>query len=223
MRQLSAFVGSNRGAVMVAIVGSAVAWFAFPFLIGLNGGVGVSLVLLVVVVTVGVYRLLSGPHVAWRQRLARGRLAVSTVAGIVVVALAIQAVPFGWDRSNPPVTAEPDWDSARTRELVVRACFDCHSNEVEYPWYSRVAPMSWAVQLHVDQGRAEVNYSEWDRPQDEAEESAETVIDGEMPPAFYTRFAHSDARLTDAELEELIAGLEATLGSEDREEREEDD
>lgn len=142
---------------------------------------------------------------------------------LVVVGLAIQAVPFGRDRSNPPVTAEPAWDSPRTRELVVRACFDCHSNEVSYPWYSRVAPMSWAVQLHVDAGRSEVNYSEWDKPQKEADESAETVIDGEMPPAYYTRFAHSEARLGQAELRDLIAGLEATFGSEDRDDREDDD
>ena len=113
----------------------------------------------------------------------------------------------------PPVTAEPEWDSPRTRELAARACFDCHSNEVDYPWYSKIAPMSWAVQRHVDNGRGKVNYSEWDQPQDDADESAETVREGEMPPAYYTLLANSDAKLTDAEKQELIDGFEATPGT----------
>ncbi len=83
--------------------------------------------------------------------------------------------------------------------------------------------MSWAVQLHVDEGRSKVNYSEWDKPQEEADESAETVIDGEMPPAYYTRFTHSEARLSEAELQDLIAGLKATFGSENGHEGEADD
>jgi len=200
-----------------------VAWAGFPILVGLTGVIGVVLVALVITAALGIYRLVTGAHVAWHERLAPGRLAFSTAAGLVAVALAIQLIPFGWDRSNPPVTAEPNWDSPETRELVVRTCFDCHSNEVDYPWYSRVAPMSWAVQLHVDAGRSEVNFSEWDKPQKEADESAETVIDGEMPPAYYTRFAHPEARLSDAELQDLINGLEATFGSDDGDEWDQDD
>ena len=223
MERLKAFVRLNQAVVVVATVIVGLAWLAFPFLIGLNGVAGVGLALLVFGTTLGVYRLLTGPQAAWHERLALGRLSLSALAGLIAVALVIQAVPYGWDRSNPPVTAEPAWDSPQTRELVVRACFDCHSNEVDYPWYSRIAPMSWAVQLHVDQGRSEVNYSEWDKPQDEADESAETVIDGEMPPAYYTRFTHSDARLTEAELRQLIDGLEATFGYHDGDERDEDD
>lgn len=223
MERLKSFVSLNRAAIVVAALMLGLAWVAFPILIGLNGVVGVVLGGLVIGVALGIYRLVTGPHVAWRERLVMGRLAFSVVAGLVVVGLAIQLIPFGWDRSNPRVTAEPNWDSPETRELVVRTCFDCHSNEVDYPWYSRVAPMSWAVQLHVDGGRSEVNYSEWDKPQKEADESAETVIDGEMPPAYYTRFGHPEARLSDAELQQLIDGLEATFGSEDDDERGEED
>jgi len=105
----------------------------------------------------------------------------------------------------------------------VRACFDCHSNEVDYPWYSRIAPASWAVQLHVEQGRDKVNYSEWDRPQEKADESAETVEDGEMPPTYYTLLTHDAARLTDAERQDLIDGLIATFGTEGDEHEEDDD
>ena len=98
-----------------------------------------------------------------------------------------------------------------------------HSNEGVYPWYSTVAPMSWAVELHVEQGRAAVNYSEWDQAQKEADESAETVIDSDMPPTYYTPLTHSEARLTEAETWALIEGLEATFGTSDHEDSEDDD
>jgi len=126
--------------------------------------------------------------------------------------LVIQVVPFGRDHANPPVVAEPSWDSAQTRELTVRACFDCHSNETVWPWYSTVAPVSWLVQRDVDEGREHLNYSEWNRTQ-EGEESAETVREGSMPPSFYS-LTHPGARLTDAELAALANGLAATFGGE---------
>lgn len=135
-------------------------------------------------------------------------LLVMVVGGLLV----IQLVPYGRVHDNPPVVAEPSWDSAVTRELAVRACFDCHSNDTVWPWYSNVAPMSWMVQLDVHEGREHLNYSEWDRPQ-EGDESAETVREDSMPPGYYT-LIHPDARLTDAELAELVAGLEATFGGE---------
>ena len=57
----------------------------------------------------------------------------------------IQFVPYGRDHDNPPVTAEPDWGSPATLRLVRAACYDCHSNETEWPWYSNIARMSWLV------------------------------------------------------------------------------
>jgi hypothetical protein len=199
------------GAV-VLVVGSSV----FQYVLGLPAGVAVVLFFFAVAIALGVYRLVNRSPVAWDQPLSRGKLAFGGVAGLVLVALAIQAAPFGRDHSNPAVTAEPAWDSPRTRELTVRACFDCHSNEVEHPWYSEIAPMSWAVQLHVEQGRDKVNFSEWDQPQREGDESVETIVEGEMPPRYYTLFTHRGARLTDTEQRELIAGLEATLGTDGR-------
>lgn len=124
--------------------------------------------------------------------------------------LVIQLVPYGRNHDNPPVTAEPSWDSPQTRELAVRACFDCHSNETVWPWYSNVAPLSWLVQRDTDEGREEINFSEWNRSH-EGDESAETVLDGSMPPAFYV-LTHSNARLTDAEMMALAGGLTASLG-----------
>jgi mono/diheme cytochrome c family protein len=127
---------------------------------------------------------------------------------LFAVLLGIQLIPYGRDHDNPPVIAEPAWDSAQTRELAVRACFDCHSNETVWPWYSNVAPMSWMVQRDVDEGREELNFSEW--PQD-GDESAETIREGSMPPFSY-RLIH---RLTDAELATLAQGLAITLRDDD--------
>lgn len=142
--------------------------------------------------------------------------------GGVGALLVAQAVPYGRDHSNPPVTGEPAWPSARVRELADRACFDCHSHATRWPWYSHVAPMSWLVQRDVDRGRRRLDFSAWDRPQRGAHEAAEEVEKGEMPPWFYLPL-HAEARLSDAEKAELIAGLKALPpppGSSRSEERE---
>ena len=143
--------------------------------------------------------------------------------GGVLILLLIQLVPYGREHTNPPVRAEPVWDSPRTRELAVAACFDCHSNQTVWPWYSNLAPASWLLQRDVDEGRKKLNYSEWDRPQEESDESAETVQDGEMPPWFYLPL-HPEARLSQADREALVSGLLATFGGEaEGAEDEEDD
>ena len=131
----------------------------------------------------------------------------------VVTLLIIQLIPIGKDHTNPPVNGEPTWSSPRTRELMVNACFGCHSNSVEYPAYASVAPISWMVQSHIDEGRDKVNYQEWNSNQREAEETIEVIKEGSMPPSYYTMFGkHPEAKLTDAEISELIAGLLATPG-----------
>lgn len=134
---------------------------------------------------------------------------------LAVVLVAIQLVPYGRRHTNPPARVEPQWDAPATRALAVRACYDCHSNETIWPWYSHVAPMSWLAQRDVDEGRRKVNFSEWDRPQKEAPESAKAVREGEMPPWFYVAL-HPDARLTAEDTRALIGGLEATLGKKGR-------
>lgn len=141
-----------------------------------------------------------------------GRTAVRwTLGTLATLIVAIQFVPYGRAHDNPPVTGTPDWDSPRTEELVRRACFDCHSNETKWPWYASVAPLSWRIQGHVDEGREHLNFSEFDRPQDDTDEAAEMVRSGEMPLWDYAMM-HPGARLSDAETRELIAGLTATFG-----------
>jgi mono/diheme cytochrome c family protein len=132
--------------------------------------------------------------------------------GVVVVFALLQLVPYGHDHSNPAVVAEPQWDSPQTRELAARACFDCHSNETKWPWYSNVAPVSWLIQHDVQDGRRRLNFSEWNRTQRAAHEVGEVIGEGEMPPWFYLPL-HPSANLTPAEKQALVAGLQQTLGS----------
>ena len=134
------------------------------------------------------------------------------VIGLTFIVVVIQAVPYGRDHTNPPVHAEPAWDTSRTRDLTVRACFDCHSNQTVWPWYSNIAPISWLIERDVRKGRRELNFSEWHKAQEEAHESANTVRKGSMPPWYYPW-----AGLSFAERQQLIRGLESTLGSRERE------
>lgn len=131
------------------------------------------------------------------------------VVGLVSLFLLIQLVPFGRNHSNPPVVQEPAWDSPQTRELAKRACFDCHSNETVWPWYSNIAPISWLVQRDTDEGRSKLNFSEWGRQELEVDEIGEVVLEGKMPPAKYLP-THPTARLSPAEREALARGLVAT-------------
>jgi mono/diheme cytochrome c family protein len=130
---------------------------------------------------------------------------------LVVGFIAIQAVPYGRAHNNPPVLAEPQWDSTATRSLAAAACYDCHSNEVVWPWYTNIAPVSWLATRDVDEGRDKLNFSEWNRGDQETDELAEVIESGEMPPIYYG-WMHPAARLTDAEIQQLIAGLAASVG-----------
>jgi len=123
---------------------------------------------------------------------------------------AMQVVPYRV--SNPADRHEPPWDSAATRRLVVAACYDCHSNQAHvYPW-ERVAPLSWWITNHVDDGRKGINFSQWDLRPGPMGDAIETVKDKTMPPSYYTWFGlHGDAKLTAAQRQELAGGLRTTL------------
>jgi hypothetical protein len=133
------------------------------------------------------------------------------LAVVIVLFGLIQLVPYGREHSNPPVIAEPKWDSPETRALAVRACFDCHSNETRWPWYSHVAPFAWTVQHNVNMGREVMNFSEWNRTYDLTPQAAPNVLAREMPPRIY-RVLHPDTYLSDAEKLQLARGLQATFG-----------
>jgi mono/diheme cytochrome c family protein len=132
------------------------------------------------------------------------------LGALVILGMAIQLVPYGHARTNPPVRREPAWDRPATRDLAVRACYDCHSNQTVWPWYARIAPVSWLIQGDVDDGRRKLNFSEWDRSQREAHEAVRRVQRGSMPPWYYV-LMHSKANLSAVERQALIQGLGATL------------
>ena len=153
-----------------------------------------------------------------------GRAIGIGAGAVAALAVAIQLVPFGRDHAKPPVTLQVNWDSDQTRDLFYRACADCHSNETKWPWYSNVAPVSWLVQRDVNEGREHFNISEMSEEHEGEEHSegrddhhhspAELVRDGQMPMPIYL-ITHPEARLSDAEKQQLIDGLEATFGGEE--------
>lgn len=130
----------------------------------------------------------------------------------VVLFVVIQLVPYGVD--NPSTRDEPAWDSPRTRELAVRACYDCHSNETQVLPFEKVAPIKWYIANHVKEGRAALNFSEWHSGAGEEAHDAGEAVGRGMPPSYYTYFGlHSDSKLTPAEVQELIDGLDATIAA----------
>lgn len=130
---------------------------------------------------------------------------------VVLLFIAIQLVPYGRSHTTPPVVQEPVWNSPDTRTMVVAACYDCHSNETKYPWYSSIAPSSWLVQHDVDGGRRHLNFSEWNREQRHAKDAAEEVRSGDMPQTSYT-WMHAEARLSTSDREKLAAAFEQMFG-----------
>jgi hypothetical protein len=129
------------------------------------------------------------------------------LVGLVLFALA-QLVPYGWWHENPPVVQDAPWPDADSATLARGACYDCHSNETEWPAYSYVAPTSWLVRSDVEGGRHELNFSRWDEDDGEADDAAETLLEGTMPPRQY-QLMHPAARLSDEEVDRLVAALEA--------------
>ena len=123
---------------------------------------------------------------------------------VMVVLILIQFVPV--DRSNPPVTGEVAAPNP-VMEVLRNSCYDCHSNETRWPWYSRVAPVSWRISEHVQKGRGALNFSEWQSllPEDQGEareEIWEKVERGVMPLSDYLRM-HPEAVLTESQKDAL--------------------
>ena len=148
-------------------------------------------------------------------RTARSRWRrVALIAGGVLVALFIvlQGVALALPRTNPPVVAEPNWDSPQTRELFMRACGDCHSNQTNWRWYTYVAPAAFLAYRDVTEGRQKCNVSEWGvGGEQKCDESVEQIQEGKMPPWFYLPL-HPEANLSAQEKQQLIQGLIATFG-----------
>jgi hypothetical protein len=128
------------------------------------------------------------------------KLMQKVLLGIGVVVVGIQLIRPS--QTNPPVTGEikapPEVSS-----LLKRACYDCHSNETKWPWYSQVAPVMWLVTRDVNEGRKELNFSQWEgyepaRKLKKLEKVVNEVEEGEMPMEIYLPM-HPEAKLTKEE------------------------
>ena len=132
-----------------------------------------------------------------------GKKVLVLLAAILIL---IQFIPV--QKTNPPLLREPNWDSQKTRNYAVKVCFDCHSNQTVWPFYSKVAPISWFVAGHVNEGRENLNFSEWKAKF--GKDIIEELEEKEMPLKSYL-LLHPSAKLNDTELTEFIEGLKKTI------------
>ena len=138
------------------------------------------------------------------------KLALILVGGAIGLFLLIQLIPFGHNRTNPPVVSEPNWSSPEARALVKEHCFQCHSNETNWTWYANIAPGSWLIAYDVIKGRGEFNFSDWNNNPGELDEMVEKIQVGDMPPIQYWLF-HPSSRLTEQKKQELIDALKNSI------------
>ena len=132
------------------------------------------------------------------------------VAGAIGLFLLIQLIPFGHNRTNPPVVSEPNWSSPAARALVKEHCFQCHSNETNWTWYANIAPGSWLIAYDVIEGRDQFNFSDWSNNPGELDEIIEVIQDGEMPPIQYWIF-HPNSKMDAQQKQELIDAMNSSL------------
>jgi hypothetical protein len=138
-------------------------------------------------------------------------MAKKVLLGIIGILLIIQLIP-----ANLPEVTEVNNDDLllnnsipeNIEEVLRTSCYDCHSNETVYPWYSYVAPVSFLVSRDTKKGRRHLNFSEWQSlsKSDKAkalDEIGEEVAEGEMPFKIYP-ITHPDARLSDEQRKAIV-------------------
>lgn len=125
----------------------------------------------------------------------------------IIVFIGIQFISV--EMLNPPVTDYVNWDLQQTLDFAKRACFDCHSNETEWPWYSKVAPVSWLIADDVKKARERLNFSTGNLK--EAKKAADEVMEEKMPLKSYL-FLNPKAKLTQEEKQAFMRGLRNTFG-----------
>lgn len=134
-------------------------------------------------------------------------ISVIIVIGVIVMQF------FQPDHSNPPVRAEINAPPP-VMTVLRRSCYDCHSNETVWPWYSRIAPVSWLVAGDVEEGRSHLNFSEWgllsrDMSRLKLQNACNQVKAGEMPLWFYV-WMHPESRLSEQDVQTICSGTGGT-------------
>lgn len=131
------------------------------------------------------------------------RVALFSFIGVLVIAQVAPIPPA----ENPPVGQEVP-ANVEVREILRTSCYDCHSNETIWPWYSHVVPSKWFVRRHVVEGRGHLNFSTWgqyspERAAHKMEEVVEMIEEGAMPMSSYLRL-HGEAVLSPAQQQALL-------------------
>jgi len=128
-----------------------------------------------------------------------------------VVFVGIQFIPSSRNQSD----SVPETDFMLVNDVPENiqnklqvSCYDCHSNNTQYPWYNKVQPVAWFLEDHIKEGKAELNFNEWDslstrRKTSKLRSIIKQIENGEMPLDSYT-FIHRDAKFSEAEAEEII-------------------
>ena len=133
---------------------------------------------------------------------------------IVVLIQLIRPMPNISDDNSKSITTAyevPD----DIQKMLQRACADCHSNKTNYPWYSKIQPVAWWLNHHIEEGKEELNFSEFKnykpkRQKHKLEEIAEQVEAHEMPMTAYT-WTHPAAKLTEEQRTQLINWAKAAM------------
>lgn len=128
------------------------------------------------------------------------------ILGLVVMVVLGCLQLFGPKVKNPPVTGDLQ-APANVKAILIRACYDCHSNQTNLRWYDKMQPVYWQVAEHIREGRKGLNFSNWDKlsPADQKGklwEAVNQIEQGAMPIKSYL-FVHTDARVSKQELATL--------------------
>jgi len=128
--------------------------------------------------------------------------------GLLVLAGAIQLVPYGRDHTRLPAPNPFRWRSAEAEALARTACYDCHSSETRWWWAVKVAPFSWLAQHDISDARRHVDFSNWNGRL--TGPRLRRALDRGMPPWYYTA-AHPKAGLSEAQKQLMVDGFQASL------------
>ncbi|MEO9850388.1 MAG: heme-binding domain-containing protein [Reichenbachiella sp.] len=148
-------------------------------------------------------------------------LKTKIIAGVMALLVIIQF--FGINKENPIYQAENDFITITNppediAQIIKTSCYDCHSYQTEYPWYTSIAPVSWWIGDHIEEGREHFNLSEWGKYSEKKalhklEEFYEEVEEGEMPLTSYT-LMHGEAGLSDEQVKKLVTWVKSLPGVE---------
>ncbi|MBU1698651.1 MAG: heme-binding domain-containing protein [Candidatus Eisenbacteria bacterium] len=125
---------------------------------------------------------------------------------LAAAAITIQLVPV--NRTHPVANPDDALQGPATH-ILARSCFDCHSYNTTWPWYGRIAPVSWMLRRHIEEGRGKLNFSLWRQYAPEkqlylSKEAVKEVEEGGMPLPIYLRL-HPEAKISPADLDTLKA------------------